>query len=402
MPLSSMEEALEDLKAGKILIVVDDEKRENEGDLVMAAEMVTPDAVNFLVTHGRGLLCMPMKEDRLGELGIKLIESENAPHEMPTAFTMSVDFKVGTTTGISADDRAATIQALIDPEARAEEFSRPGHLFPLQYHPGGVMVRAGHTEAIVDLCTIAGMYPAGVVCEIMNDDGSMSRLPDLESFAAEHGLKILSIAQIIAHRRRYQVEIKLVAEARMPTKYGEFKAFAYESPYDPGEHIALTIGDWEPDEPVLTRIHSECLTGDVFGSMRCDCGEQLELALKRLGEEGKGALLYMRQEGRGIGLHNKIKAYSLQDGGVDTVEANKMLGFDPDTRHYGVGAKILADLGIQKVRLLTNNPKKLIGLAGSEVEVLERVQLEVPPNDENRSYLETKRMRMGHILGSCS
>ena len=402
MPLSSMEEALEDLKAGKILIVVDDEKRENEGDLVMAAEMVTPDAVNFLVTHGRGLLCMPMKEDRLGELGIKLIESENAPHEMPTAFTMSVDFKVGTTTGISADDRAATIQALIDPEARAEEFSRPGHLFPLQYHPGGVMVRAGHTEAIVDLCTIAGMYPAGVVCEIMNDDGSMSRLPDLESFAAEHGLKILSIAQIIAHRRRYQVEIKLVAEARMPTKYGEFKAFAYESPYDPGEHIALTIGDWEPDEPVLTRIHSECLTGDVFGSMRCDCGEQLELALKRLGEEGKGALLYMRQEGRGIGLHNKIKAYSLQDGGVDTVEANKMLGFDPDTRHYGVGAKILADLGIQKVRLLTNNPKKLIGLAGSEVEVVERVQLEVPPNDENRSYLETKRMRMGHILGSCS
>ena len=402
MPLSSLEEALEDLKAGKILIVVDDEKRENEGDLVMAAEMVTPDAVNFLVTYGRGLLCMPMKEDRLSELGIKLIDSENATSDMPTAFTMSVDFKVGTTTGISADDRAATIQALIDPEARPDEFSRPGHLFPLQYHPGGVMVRPGHTEAIVDLCNIAGMYPAGVVCEIMNDDGSMSRLPDLEVFAAEHGLKILSIAQIIAHRRRYQVEIKLVAEARMPTKYGEFTAYAYESPYDPGEHIALTIGDWEPDEPVLTRIHSECLTGDVFGSMRCDCGEQLELALKRLGEEGKGALLYMRQEGRGIGLHNKIKAYSLQDGGVDTVEANKLLGFDPDTRHYGVGAKILADLGIRRVRMLTNNPKKLIGLSGSEVEVVERVQLEVPPNEENRGYLETKRMRMGHILGSCS
>ena len=402
MPLSSLEEALEDLKAGKILIVVDDEKRENEGDLVMAAEMVTPDAVNFLVTYGRGLLCMPMKEDRLSELGIKLIDSENATSDMPTAFTMSVDFKVGTTTGISADDRAATIQALIDPEARPDEFSRPGHLFPLQYHPGGVMVRPGHTEAIVDLCNIAGMYPAGVVCEIMNDDGSMSRLPDLEVFAAEHGLKILSIAQIIAHRRRYQVEIKLVAEARMPTKYGEFTAYAYESPYDPGEHIALTIGEWEPDEPVLTRIHSECLTGDVFGSMRCDCGEQLELALKRLGEEGKGALLYMRQEGRGIGLHNKIKAYSLQDGGVDTVEANKLLGFDPDTRHYGVGAKILADLGIRRVRMLTNNPKKLIGLSGSEVEVVERVQLEVPPNEENRGYLETKRMRMGHILGSCS
>jgi 3,4-dihydroxy 2-butanone 4-phosphate synthase/GTP cyclohydrolase II len=397
-----MEEALEDLKAGKILIVVDDEKRENEGDLVIAAEMVTPEAVNFLVTHGRGLLCMPMKEDRLNELGIKLIDSEHAPHEMPTAFTMSVDFKVGTTTGISAADRAATIQALIDPEARPEEFSRPGHLFPLQYHPGGVMVRPGHTEAIVDLCNIAGMYPAGVVCEIMNNDGSMSRLPDLEVMAAEYGLKILSIAQIIAYRRRYQLEIKLVAEARMPTKYGEFKAYAYESPYDPGEHIALTIGDWEPDEPVLTRIHSECLTGDVFGSMRCDCGEQLELALKRLGEEGKGALLYMRQEGRGIGLHNKIRAYSLQDGGADTVEANQMLGFDPDTRHYGVGARILADLGVQKVRLLTNNPKKLIGLAGSEVEVVERVQLEVPPNEENRGYLETKRLRFGHILGSCS
>ena len=402
MPLSSMEEALEDLKAGKILIVVDDERRENEGDLVMAAEMVTPDAVNFLVTHGRGLLCMPMKEDRLNELGIKLIDSEHAPHEMPTAFTMSVDFKVGTTTGISAGDRAATIQALIDPEARPEEFSRPGHLFPLQYHPGGVMVRPGHTEAIVDLCDIAGMYPAGIVCEIMNDDGSMSRLPDLEVLAAEHGLKILSIAQIIAYRRRYQMEIKLVAEARMPTKYGEFKAYAYESTYDPGEHIALTIGDWEPDEPVLTRIHSECLTGDVFGSMRCDCGEQLELALKRLGEEGKGALLYMRQEGRGIGLHNKIRAYSLQDGGADTVEANQMLGFDPDTRHYGVGARILADLGVQRVRLLTNNPKKLIGLAGSEVEVVERVQLEVPPNEENRGYMETKRLKFGHILGSCS
>ena len=397
-----MEEALEDLRAGKLLIVVDDEKRENEGDLVMAAEMVTPDAVNFLVTHGRGLLCMPMKEDRLNELGIKLIDSENAPHEMPTAFTMSVDYKVGTTTGISAADRAATIQALIDPEARPEEFSRPGHLFPLQYHPGGVLVRPGHTEAIVDLCSIAGMYPAGVVCEIMNDDGSMSRLPDLETLASEYGLKILSIAQIVAYRRRFQVEIKLVAEARMPTKYGEFKAYAYNSPYDPGEHIALTIGEWRPDEPVLTRIHSECLTGDVFGSMRCDCGEQLELALKRLGEEGTGALLYMRQEGRGIGLHNKIRAYSLQDGGVDTVEANKMLGFDPDNRHYGVGAKILADLGVKKVRLLTNNPKKLIGLAGSEVEVVERVQLEVPPNPENQGYLETKRLRMGHILGSCS
>ena len=402
MPLSSMEEALEDLKAGKFLIVVDDERRENEGDLVMAAEMVTPDAVNFLVTHGRGLLCMPMKEDRLDELGIKLIDSEYAPHEMPTAFTMSVDYKVGTTTGISAADRAATIRALIDPQVRSEDFSRPGHLFPLQYHPGGVMVRPGHTEAIVDLCKIAGLFPAGVVCEIMNEDGSMSRLPDLEDLAIQHNLKILSIAQIIAYRRRFETQVKRIAEARLPTKFGEFKVYAYESPFDPGEHLALTIGEWVPDQPILTRIHSECLTGDVFGSMRCDCGEQMELALKKIGEEGTGAFLYMRQEGRGIGLHNKIRAYSLQDGGLDTIEANKRLGFDPDMRHYGIGGKILSDLGIRKVKLLTNNPKKLVGLSGSEVEVVERVQVEVPPNDENREYLETKRLRMGHILGSCS
>ena len=402
MPLVSMEEALADLKAGKFLVVVDDEKRENEGDLVIAAEMVTPAAVNFLVKYGRGLVCMPMKQDRLQELGIELIESDHAVHDMPTAFTMSVDYKVGTTTGISAGDRAATIRALIDPEARPDEFSRPGHLFPLQYHPGGVLVRPGHTEAIVDLCEIAGLYPAGVVCEIMNDDGSMSRLPDLETFAAQHGLNILSIAQIGAYRKRHEVQVRRVAEARLPTRFGEFRVFAYTSPLDSGEHIALTIGDWTQDEPVLTRIHSECLTGDVFGSMRCDCGEQLELALSKLGQEGTGALLYMRQEGRGIGLHNKIKAYSLQDGGLDTVEANEALGFDMDMRHYGIGVKILADLGITKVRLLTNNPKKLVGLSGSEIEVVERVQVEVPPNDENREYLETKRLRMGHMLGSCS
>ena len=402
MPLSSMEEAIADLKAGKFLIVVDDERRENEGDLVMPAEMATPDAVNFLVTYGRGLLCMPMQEDRLNELEIPLIGSEYAPAEMPTAFTMSVDYKTGTTTGISAGDRAATIRALIDPAAGPEDFSRPGHLFPLRYQPGGVLVRGGHTEAIIDLCRIGGMYPAGVVCEIMNDDGSMSRLPDLELFAERHDLKILSIAQIVAYRRRYETQVERVAEARLPTQYGEFRIFAYQSPFDPGEHIALTIGDWTPDRPVLTRIHSECLTGDVFGSMRCDCGEQMELALKILGQEGTGALLYMRQEGRGIGLHNKIKAYSLQDDGLDTIDANKQLGFDPDLRHYGIGAKILSDLGINKVKLLTNNPKKLVGLSGLGVEVVERVQVEVPPNDENRAYMETKRERMGHILGSCS
>ena len=402
MPLSSIEEAIAELRAGKFLIVVDDERRENEGDLVMPAEMVTPEAVNFLVSHGRGLLCMPMLAERLSQLDIPMMQSDYAVHEMPTAFTMSVDYKEGTTTGISAGDRAATIRALIDPATSPEDFSRPGHLFPLRYQPGGVLVRPGHTEAIVDLCRIAGMYPAGVVCEMMNDDGSMSRLPELEVFAERHDLKILSIAQIIAHRRRHESNVERIGDARLPTRYGEFRIVAYRSPFEPGEHIALTIGDWTEEKPVLTRIHSECLTGDVFGSMRCDCGEQMDLAMRILGQEGTGALLYMRQEGRGIGLHNKIKAYSLQDGGLDTIEANRRLGFDIDMRHYGLGAQILADLGIKKVKLLTNNPKKIVGLSGFEVEVVERVQVEVPPNDENRAYLQTKRERMGHILGSCS
>ena len=402
MPLSSVEEAIEDLRAGKFIIVVDDERRENEGDLLMAAEKVTPEAVNFMVTHARGLLCMPMTDERLKELNIPLVTSEHSNGHLPTAFTMSVDYKKGTTTGISAHDRAATIRALIDPSSTPEDFCRPGHLFPLRYHPGGVLVRAGHTEAIVDLCNIAGMYPAGVVCEIMKDDGTMARLPDLETFAAEHGLRILSIAQIIAHRRRNENLIERVAEARLPSKYGEFKIVAYRSAVDPGEHIALTIGHWEPDQPVLTRIHSECLTGDVFGSLRCDCGEQIELALRMLGQEGTGAFLYMRQEGRGIGLHNKIKAYSLQDGGLDTIEANERLGFESDLRHYGIGAQILLDLGIRKIRLLTNNPKKVVGLSGFGLEIVDRVEVEVPPNNENLQYLQTKRSRMGHILGSCS
>lgn len=401
MPLCSLEEALEDLKAGKCLVVVDDEQRENEGDLVMPAEKVTPEAVNFIVTHARGLVCMPIVGERLDELEMPLMVDQNASSKHQTAFTVSVDYNKGTTTGISAGDRAATIQAMIDPSCRPEEFSRPGHLFPLRYHPGGVLARAGHTEAIVDLCQIAGMYPAGIVCEIMNDDGTMSRMPDLEIFAKTHGLKILSIAQIIAHRRRNERSVERVAEARLPTKYGDFTAIAYKSTVDIGEHIALTVGKWEAEQPVLVRIHSECLTGDVFGSIRCDCGEQIEMALKILSQEGSGIFLYMRQEGRGIGLHNKIKAYSLQDNGLDTVDANKTLGFEPDLRHYGVGAQILQDLGVHKLRLLTNNPRKVVGLTGFDLEIVERVPVEASVNEENRTYLRTKRARMGHILGNC-
>ena len=308
MPLCSMEEAIEDLKAGKFVIVVDDEQRENEGDLVMCAEMVTPEAVNFAVTEARGLLCMPIIGERLDELDIPLMIPQNTDVKNQTAFTVSVDYNEGTTTGISAQERSATVQALIDPEVRADKFSQPGHLFPLRYHPGGVLARAGHTEAIVDLCTIGGVYPAGIVCEIMNGDGTMARMDTLEKFADKHQLNVLSIAQSIAHRRRHEKLIERGAEARLPTKYGEFKAIAYRSPVDPGEHIAMTIGDWQADDAVLVRIHSECLTGDVFGSLRCDCGEQIELALSILGKEGSGVFLYMRQEGRGIGLHNKIKA----------------------------------------------------------------------------------------------
>jgi len=401
MPLCSLEEGLEELKAGRFLIVVDDENRENEGDLVMPAEMVTLEAVNFVVTHARGLLCMPIIGERLDELQIPLMVTANGSEKNQTAFTVSIDYNVGTTTGISAGDRAATILAMLDPATKPEEFTRPGHIFPLRYHRGGVLARAGHTEAAVDLCEMVGMYPAGIVCEIMAEDGSMSRLPELERFAEEHGLKILSIAQIIAQRRRTERLIERVAEARLPTRYGKFKAIAYKSHVDSGEHIALTIGEWKEDEPVLVRIHSECLTGDVFGSMRCDCGEQIDLALKQLAEEGSGIFLYMRQEGRGIGLHNKIKAYSLQDQGLDTVEANETLGFEPDLRHYGVGAQILRDLGVRKLNLLTNNPKKVVGLSGFDLEIVDRIPVEAEVTDENRTYMKTKKARMGHILGNC-
>ena len=401
MPLCSLEEGLEELRAGRFLIVVDDENRENEGDLVMPAEMVTSEAVNFVVKHARGLLCMPIIGERLDELQMPLMVTANGTEKNQTAFTVSIDYNVGTTTGISAGDRSATILAMLDPAAKPDEFTRPGHIFPLRYHPGGVLARAGHTEAAVDLCEMIGMYPAGIVCEIMAEDGTMSRLPQLEEFAEEHGLKILSIAQIIAQRRRTERLIERVAEARLPTRYGKFQAIAYKSHVDTGEHIALTIGEWSPDEPVLVRIHSECLTGDVFHSMRCDCGDQIDLSLKQLAEEGNGIFLYMRQEGRGIGLHNKIKAYSLQDQGLDTVEANETLGFEPDLRHYGVGAQILEDLGVRKLNLLTNNPKKVVGLSGFDLEIVDRIPVEVEVTDENRTYMKTKKTRMGHILGNC-
>lgn len=401
MPLCSVEEALEEFRAGKFVIVVDDENRENEGDLVMPAEMVTSDAVNFAVTQARGLFCMPVLGERLDELNIPLMIEKNASLKNKTAFTVSIDYNKGTTTGISAHDRAATIKALIDPETMPDEMTRPGHLFPLRYHPGGVLARPGHTEAIVDLCEMASMYPSGIVCEIMNDDGSMSRMDNLEVFAEKWGLKILSIAQIIAHRRRNDKLIERVAEARLPTKYGEFKAIAYRSAVDADEHLALTIGEWQPGDSVLVRIHSECMTGDVFGSLRCDCGEQVEMALTTLATEGVGIFLYMRQEGRGIGLHNKIKAYSLQESGMDTVEANHTLGFEADMRHYDIGGQILKDLGVTRLRLLTNNPRKVVGISGFGIEIVERVPVEVSVNDENREYMLTKKLRMGHILGNC-
>jgi 3,4-dihydroxy 2-butanone 4-phosphate synthase/GTP cyclohydrolase II len=401
MPLASVEEALEDIKLGKPLIVVDDERRENEGDLVLPAEKVTPESVNFMAQYARGLLCMSVTGERLDELDMPLMVNGGNTAMHGTAFTVSVDYKLGTTTGISAHDRAATIKAIIDPKSRPEDFARPGHLFPLRYEDGGVLVRAGHTEAVVDLASMAGLYPAGIVCEIMNADGSMARMPELEEFSREHNLNIISIAQIIASRRRNEKLIERVAEARLPTVHGEFQIKAYQSMVDPGDHLALTIGSWEPGEPVLVRIHSECLTGDVFSSLRCDCGEQINLALDIIAKEGKGVFLYMRQEGRGIGLHNKIRAYSLQDDGMDTIEANEKLGFDSDLRHYGIGAQILAELGVKKMRLLTNNPRKVVGLSGYDLEITERVPIEIEANEENKEYMHIKRARMGHILWRC-
>jgi len=398
MPFASMEETIQDIKQGKFVIIVDDENRENEGDLAIAAENITPEAINMMLMNARGILCMPIIGDRLDKLDIPLMVRSSDQSKLETAFTVPVDYTEGTTTGVSSHDRSATIKALINSNSTASDFSQPGHVFPLRYQEGGVLVRAGHTEAIVDLARIAGLYPAGVICEIIKDDGNMARMPDLEKLAKKHDFKIVTIAQIIEYRRRYEKLIERVAEARLPTKYGKFTAISYKSIGDPGEHMALTMGEWEPEEPVLVRVHDECLTGEVFKSLRCDCGEQIDLALKEISQEGKGAFVYMRQEGRGIGLHNKLRAYSLQDKGLDTVDANVRLGFDVDLRHYGLGAQILVNLGVKKIRLLTNNPKKVAGISGWDLEVIEMVPIQGQENPENSKYLNAKRTRMGHLI----
>ncbi|MCL0096999.1 bifunctional 3,4-dihydroxy-2-butanone-4-phosphate synthase/GTP cyclohydrolase II [Dehalococcoidia bacterium] len=397
MALATIREAIEDLKSGKFVIVVDDEGRENEGDIIVAAEKVTPEAINFMAKHARGLICVPMNGKRLDELRIPLMVREStAPFD--SAFTVSVEARHKVTTGISARDRATTVKVLIDPTTRPDDVVCPGHMFPLRAREGGVLVRAGHTEASVDLARLAGLYPAAVICEVMNDDGTMARLPDLERLAAEYGLKIVSVAQLIAYRRRHDTLVKRVAEARLPTAYGEFTAIAYNSVIDSDEHVALVKGEVDGDEPILVRVHSECLTGDVFGSLRCDCGEQIPMAMEAIASEGRGVFLYMRQEGRGIGLHNKIKAYALQDEGMDTVEANEELGFPPDLREYGIGAQILVDLGVRNMRLLTNNPKKVIGLDGYGLRVVETLPIMAPATPENVHYLETKREKLGHLI----
>jgi 3,4-dihydroxy 2-butanone 4-phosphate synthase/GTP cyclohydrolase II len=397
MGLSSIAEAIEDIKTGKFVIIVDDENRENEGDLALAAEKVTAKAINFMAKHARGLICLPITGKRLSELGIPLMVSDNTS-KFSTAFAVSVDAKHGTTTGISAADRAQTIKVMIDPATRPDDLARPGHIFPLQARDGGVLVRAGQTEATVDLAKLAGLYPAGVICEIMNEDGTMARLPQLEAMADKFGIKIITVADLIAYRRRHEKLVHRVAETRLPTRYGEFAAIAYKSDIDPDEHLALVLGDISTEEPVLVRVHSECLTGDVFGSLRCDCGEQVALAMQSIAKEGRGVLLYMRQEGRGIGFHNKMRAYALQDKGLDTVEANLSLGFPSDLRDYGIGAQILADLGLHKIQLLTNNPKKVIGLEGYGLKVVETLPIIATPNPYNRAYLETKKKKLGHLL----
>jgi 3,4-dihydroxy 2-butanone 4-phosphate synthase/GTP cyclohydrolase II len=399
MPLARIEEAIEDFRIGRLVIIVDDESRENEGDLALAASWVTPAAINFMATNGRGLICVALPGPRLDALEIPLMVPDNTS-KYQTAFCVSVEARDGTTTGISAADRAATVQKLIDPTARPEDFVRPGHTFPLRYREGGVLVRAGQTEAAVDLARLAGLYPAGVICEVMNEDGTMARRPQLEVIADRFGLKIISVADLIEYRRRQEKLVRRLSAITLPTRYGDFQAIAYEDVLRHDQHVALTVGDPSSAEPVLVRMHSECLTGDVFGSQRCDCGEQLDRAMALIAKAGRGVIVYLRgHEGRGIGLHNKFRAYQLQDAGLDTVEANEQLGFPPDLRHYGIGAQILVDLGVRRMRLLTNNLQKVAALEGYGIEEVERIPLVVDPNEHNRRYLETKQVKMGHLLG---
>ncbi|HEX2239677.1 MAG TPA: bifunctional 3,4-dihydroxy-2-butanone-4-phosphate synthase/GTP cyclohydrolase II [Actinomycetota bacterium] len=397
MPLASVEEAIEDIRAGRMVVVVDDEDRENEGDLIFAAEKVTTEHINFMVRNCSGIICVPMVAERLAELHLPLMAPETSD-SMGTAFTVSVDARSGVTTGISAADRAATIRALVDADTKPQDLARPGHIFPLRYVDGGVLRRAGHTEASVDLARLAGLYPAGVLCEVVNDDGTMARMPDLERFAEQHELKIISIADLIAFRRRSEKLVRRLTEARIPTAFGGFSAIAFES-FDGRTHVALVKGEPAGHPNVLVRVHSECFTGDVLGSVRCDCGLQLREAMQKIEEEGEGVVVYIRgHEGRGIGLRHKLEAYALQDGGLDTVEANVELGLSVDSRDYGVGAQILADLGISTMRLLTNNPTKRAGLEGYGLQIVERVPLQTAPTSENLRYLQTKREKLGHLL----
>ena len=396
--LNTIEEAIEDIKAGKVIIVVDDENRENEGDFLCAARSITPEIINFMATHGRGLICAPLVEERCEELGLNLmVESNNAAYETP--FTVSVDLiGHGCTTGISAQDRAKTVKALINPATRPDELGKPGHIFPLKAKKSGVLRRAGHTEAAIDFARLAGFEPAGVIVEIMNEDGTMARLPDLFKIAEKFNLKIVSIEDLISYRLKHESSIERHLNVKMPTRMGDFDLVAYSQKSDGREHLALVKGEWDENEPILVRVHSSCMTGDIFGSCRCDCGPQLDKAMEMVEKEGKGIVLYMNQEGRGIGLINKLRAYKLQEEGKDTVEANLELGFQMDERDYGVGAQILRDLGVKKMRLLTNNPKKRAGLVGYGLEVVENVPIEIESNEHNQFYLETKKRKMGHDL----
>jgi 3,4-dihydroxy 2-butanone 4-phosphate synthase/GTP cyclohydrolase II len=401
MSFSTIPEAIEDTRSGKLVVVCDDEDRENEGDLTIAAEKVSPEVINFMARHGRGLICLPMVGERLDELRIPLmVQDEENSAKFGTAFCVPIEAKVGTTTGISAADRARTVLAAIDPRTRPSDLARPGHMFPLRAQAGGVLVRAGQTEAAVDLARLADLYPAGVICEVMNEDGTMARVPELEVFCRRHGLKMITIKDLIRYRMRHERLVRKIAEAELPTTYGPFRIHAFESLIDGRHHVALVRGDVAVEDPITVRVHSQCLTGDIFTSTRCDCGDQLHAALDLIRQAGRGVLLYLRQEGRGIGLVHKIMAYQLQDQGKDTVEANEALGFKADQRDYGIGAQILAELGLRRIRLMTNNPRKFVGLEGYGLEIVERVPLEVPASEASLKYLRTKKEKLGHLLRS--